>query len=88
MLLVSGNYLSVTSPILRLIFRLQEAGLTTPRAMLDASSDRLGELIKPVGFWRRKTEFLKRVSQILIDEYKSDIPSTVEVLMCSVTALV
>lgn len=63
----------------RLFDRLQEAGLTSPRAMLDVATDRLQELIKPVGFFRRKTEFLKRVSQILIDEYKSDIPASVEV---------
>lgn len=47
--------------------------------MLDVQPDRLGDLIKPVGFWRRKTEFLKRVSQILIDDYDNDIPASVEV---------
>lgn len=59
--------------------RLRGEGLTNPQAMLDVPPDRLGELIKPVGFWRRKTEFLKRVSQILLDDYDSDIPASVEV---------
>lgn len=53
--------------------RLKEKGLS-PSWILSVDPDTLGELLKPVGFWRRKTEYLKRVSQILIDKYGGDIP--------------
>lgn len=43
-----------------------------------ATSDKvLGELIYPVGFWKRKVEYIKKTSEILRDQYKGDIPSTV-----------
>ena len=61
--------------------RLRNAGLS-PQMILDTDADELGELIKPVGFWRKKVVYLKKVSEILIKEYKSDIPNTVEQL-CS-----
>lgn len=59
--------------------RLRAAGLS-PRMIVDIDPDSLANLIKPVGFWRRKIEYLKRTSQILLDNYDGDIPDTVEKL--------
>lgn len=61
--------------------RLRAAGLS-PRMIVDISPDELGELIKPVGFWRKKVVYLKKVADILIRDYGGDIPDTVEKL-CS-----
>lgn len=57
--------------------RLHEAGLS-PQMILDMDPDQLGELIKPVGFWRKKVVYLKKVSEILMRDYSGDIPNTVE----------
>lgn len=53
--------------------RLRKRGLS-PEMIIEIDDDELGELLKPVGFWRRKTEYLKKVSQILIEKYNGDIP--------------
>ena len=45
--------------------RLRRAGLS-PQMILDMEDDKLAELIKPVGFWRKKVVYLKKVAEILI----------------------
>ena len=45
--------------------RLREAGLS-PQMILDMDAGQLGELIKPVGFWRKKVVYLKKVADILL----------------------
>ncbi|KYM95538.1 PREDICTED: endonuclease III-like protein 1 [Cyphomyrmex costatus] len=42
--------------------------------------DILGKLIYPVGFWKKKVEFIKKTSVILLDKYGGDIPKTVKEL--------
>ncbi|XP_076439580.1 endonuclease III-like protein 1 [Babylonia areolata] len=59
--------------------RLKQHGCTVDN-ILDTPDDTLGQLIYPVGFWRRKVEYIKRTSQILKDQYDSDIPGTLELL--------
>lgn len=56
--------------------RLHAAGLS-PQMILDMDPEKLGELIKPVGFWRKKVVYLKKVSEILIRDYGGDIPDSV-----------
>ena len=48
--------------------------------MLDTSDQKLGELIYPVGFWKRKVQYIKETSQILKDKYNSDIPDSIQEL--------
>ena len=48
----------------------------------DTSDEKLGQLIYPVGFWRRKVSYIKETCRILLEKYNSDIPDTVEDL-CS-----
>ena len=57
--------------------RLRSHGLTVD-SVLEMTDKTLGDLIYPVGFWRRKVTYLKKSAQILKDQYNCDIPETVE----------
>ncbi|CAF1057500.1 unnamed protein product [Adineta steineri] len=59
--------------------RLLEHGFTVQYA-LDIDIDELGKIIYPVGFWRRKAQYIKDTCQILRDKYNDDIPNTIESL--------
>src|SRR5690606_32244720 len=52
----------------------------TPEHLATASPAVLGELIFPVGFWRKKAEYLVRVAAICRDQYGGDIPASIEEL--------
>ncbi|XP_071796644.1 endonuclease III-like protein 1 [Asterias amurensis] len=49
--------------------------------ILKTTDEKLGELIYPVGFWKKKISYIKRSSQIMKDQYKGDIPTTLEGLV-------
>ncbi|TFY71651.1 hypothetical protein EVG20_g1361 [Dentipellis fragilis] len=51
-------------------------------ALIAASEDTVAEAINKVGFWRRKTQYLKQAAQKLRDSFDSDVPKTVDEL-CS-----
>lgn len=57
--------------------KLRTHGCNIPN-ILQTSDKELGELIYPVGFWKRKVEYIKRTSEILRDQYYGDIPNNVE----------
>ncbi|XP_013407654.2 endonuclease III-like protein 1 [Lingula anatina] len=59
--------------------RLRQHGCNITN-ILATDDKKLGELIYPVGFWRRKVEYIKKTTQILKDKYKGDIPRTLEEL--------
>lgn len=59
--------------------RLRAHGLS-PNSILEMSDKTLGDLIYPVGFWRRKVIYLKKTSEILNSKYDGDIPGNVEEL--------
>ncbi|XP_046434167.1 endonuclease III-like protein 1 isoform X1 [Neodiprion fabricii] len=50
----------------------------TPGNIKITSKETLGQLIYPVGFWRRKAEYIKKTTDILLQQYGGDIPKTVE----------
>lgn len=50
-------------------------------SILKWDEERLSEILKPVGFYRRKAKSLKSVAEILDSKYNGDIPKTVEELM-------
>lgn len=56
-------------------------GGLNPQNMLTTSTDTLEELIKPVGFFRRKAKNLVEISKIILEKYDGDIPRTAEELM-------
>ncbi|XP_011868528.1 PREDICTED: endonuclease III-like protein 1 [Vollenhovia emeryi] len=51
-----------------------------PDIIAATPDDVLGKLIFPVGFWKRKVEYIKRTSTILLDKYGGDIPRTAKEL--------
>ncbi|KZT74038.1 DNA glycosylase [Daedalea quercina L-15889] len=51
-------------------------------AILKADDAAISEAICKVGFWRRKTQYIKQAAQRLHDEFDSDVPKTVDEL-CS-----
>ncbi|OAD62046.1 Endonuclease III-like protein 1 [Eufriesea mexicana] len=52
----------------------------TPEIIAGTPDHVLGKLIYPVGFWKRKVEYIKRTTTILIDKYDGDIPKTLKEL--------
>nr|CAB3264467.1 endonuclease III-like protein 1 [Phallusia mammillata] len=60
--------------------KLLNHGLTVDK-IVGISDKKLGELIYPVGFWKRKVEYIKKTASILKEHYDCDIPSTVETLV-------
>uniref|UniRef100_A0A1B6LA97 Endonuclease III homolog n=1 Tax=Graphocephala atropunctata TaxID=36148 RepID=A0A1B6LA97_9HEMI len=59
--------------------RLRDHGLTVDN-ILATDDTVLGQLIHPVGFWKKKVKYIKAATQVLKDEYNGDIPDTVEKL--------
>ncbi|KAI9445762.1 DNA glycosylase [Lactarius psammicola] len=51
-------------------------------ALLAAEEHVVADCINKVGFWRRKTQYIKQAAQRLRDEFDSDVPRTVDEL-CS-----
>ena len=64
--------------------RLRESvgGSLTVDAIRNADDSVISEAIAKVGFWRRKTQYLKQTAQRLHDDFDSDVPKTVDEL-CS-----
>lgn len=60
--------------------KLRNHGLTVDN-ILATPEAKVGELIYPVGFWRRKAEYIKRATQILKEKYNGDIPPTLKELV-------
>lgn len=54
-------------------------GLTVKNILLEPVES-IQELIKPVGFYRRKAVFLKKAASILQEEHDGDVPDSVEAL--------
>ncbi|KAF9788117.1 DNA glycosylase [Thelephora terrestris] len=50
--------------------------------IIDAEESTISQAIDKVGFWRRKTGYLKKAAQKLRDDFDSDVPKTVDEL-CS-----
>ncbi|KAH9930841.1 DNA glycosylase [Fomitopsis serialis] len=71
----------VTSAAVR---KLREAvgGSLSANAVVATDADVISEAICKVGFWRRKTDYIKRTARRLSDEFGGDIPKTVDEL-CS-----
>ncbi|RWS17679.1 endonuclease III-like protein 1 [Dinothrombium tinctorium] len=59
--------------------RLKQRGLSI-ESICEIDESELGELIKPVGFWRTKAKHLKKVAEILRESYDGDIPRSLEEL--------
>ncbi len=53
----------------------------TPQDMLQIPIEKLEEIVKPTGMYRKKAQILKEVSQTLIDKFNSQVPNTKEDLL-------
>ncbi|XP_044308531.1 endonuclease III-like protein 1 isoform X2 [Varanus komodoensis] len=62
------------------MMRLREHGLTVD-SILETDDATLGQLIYPVGFWKRKVSYIKQTTAILKRDYAGDIPKTVAELV-------
>lgn len=60
--------------------KLKAYGLTIEN-ILKTPSSKIGELIYPVGFWKKKADYMKETTQICAEKYNGDIPPTVEELV-------
>ncbi|KAG4065011.1 hypothetical protein HA402_004134 [Bradysia odoriphaga] len=60
--------------------RLRDHGLT-PEHIVASDVSVLEKLINPVSFYKTKAKNIQKASQILIDEYSSDIPNTLDGLL-------
>ncbi|VVU95463.1 HhH-GPD superfamily base excision DNA repair protein [seawater metagenome] len=59
---------------------LQKYGLT-PENINNTSVEKINELIKHSGFHNLKSKYIKNTTKIILDEYDSDIPKTLEELI-------
>ena len=48
----------------------------TPRELLNIPIKKLEEIIRPIGFYRKKSELLHSVSRVLIDRFGGKVPSS------------
>ncbi|KAF7777687.1 hypothetical protein Agabi119p4_3759 [Agaricus bisporus var. burnettii] len=62
--------------------RAAVGGTLSVEAIIAADESVMSEAINKVGFWRRKTGYIKRAAQMLHDDFDSDVPKTVDEL-CS-----
>ncbi|KAI0085944.1 DNA glycosylase [Irpex rosettiformis] len=62
--------------------RTAVGGTLSVQAVLDADGSAVAEAMAKVGFWRRKTQYIKQTAQKLHNEFESDVPKTVDEL-CS-----
>lgn len=53
----------------------------TPEEFLQLSEEELGTLIKSCGFYRMKSKNILKTCRILVEEFNSEVPSTLEELM-------
>lgn len=60
--------------------KLKEKGICNVEGIIKTGEKDIEDLIYPVGFYRRKAVYLKRVTQILKEKYGSDIPRSVKEL--------
>ena len=62
--------------------KLRAAGvLVSPESMEAAAESEVGELIKEVGFWRRKAVYLRKAATILREQHASDVPADLPSLL-------
>ncbi|XP_063930253.1 endonuclease III-like protein 1 [Zophobas morio] len=56
------------------VSRLHHIGLS-PASIQGLDENVLADLIKPVGFYKKKAIYLRRICEILIEKYEGDIPN-------------
>ena len=60
--------------------KLRKEGLS-PQFIASVSQEKLEKLLYPVSFYKNKAKYIKKTTEILINQYDSDIPNTVKDLV-------
>lgn len=55
--------------------------VSTPEELVKLPIEELQKLIYPVGFYKTKSEQIKKIAQILIDKYDSQVPDDLDLLL-------
>lgn len=58
--------------------KLKQNGLGNVDGLLNAAEKDIEDLIFPVGFYRRKAIYLKKVAKVIKEEHNGDIPSSIK----------
>ncbi|KAG2132845.1 DNA glycosylase [Suillus bovinus] len=66
--------------------RAAVGGTLSVAALISADDSTISDAIAKVGFWRRKTEYIKKAALRLRDDFDSDVPKTVDEL-CSLSGV-
>ncbi|EHA8591582.1 endonuclease III, chloroplastic [Cocos nucifera] len=61
--------------------RLSEKGLLDADAIVKTDEASIASLIYPVGFYLRKSHYMKKVAEICLEKYGGDIPSSLDELL-------
>lgn len=67
----------VTEPASRCLFKLAK----NPQELLKLSNAKIEKAIYPAAFFRNKTQSLKELCKVLVDEYGGEVPDTLEELL-------
>ncbi|KAJ2846178.1 alpha,alpha-trehalase nth1, partial [Coemansia brasiliensis] len=70
----------ITAEAVRTLSQRLPGGLT-PKSLSDASLDTIHECVRRVGFWQRKSNYIKEAARTCLEQYDGDIPRTVPQLL-------
>ncbi|KAJ2808419.1 alpha,alpha-trehalase nth1 [Coemansia helicoidea] len=70
----------ITADAVRTLSQRLPGGLT-PRALSEAPIDVIHECVRRVGFWQRKSNYIKEAARTCLEQYDGDIPRTVPQLL-------
>lgn len=56
-------------------------GFSSPEELIHADEDEIESLIKNVGFYRVKTQRIKQISRMILDEYNGQVPDNINDLL-------
>ncbi|KAJ2481193.1 alpha,alpha-trehalase nth1 [Coemansia sp. RSA 2320] len=70
----------ITADAVRSLSQRLPGGLT-PKALSEAPIDLIHECVRKVGFWQRKSNYIKEAARTCLEQYAGDIPRTVPQLL-------
>ncbi|KAJ2779424.1 alpha,alpha-trehalase nth1 [Coemansia javaensis] len=70
----------ITAEAVRTLSHRLPGGLT-PRALSEAPIDLIHECVRRVGFWQRKSNYIREAARTCLEQYDGDIPRTVPQLL-------
>ncbi|KAJ2494948.1 alpha,alpha-trehalase nth1, partial [Coemansia sp. RSA 2052] len=70
----------VTAEAVRGLSQRLPGGLT-PKSLSEAPMDLIHECVRKVGFWQRKSNYIKEAARTCLEQYAGDIPRTVPQLL-------